>query len=201
MIEKIANQIICYQVKHNLITKEEQNLYKYGYTVLIEYIINIIAAILIAVVFKAYGIMIVFSLAYIFLRSYAGGYHAKTSFGCFCMSAGMFVLAIVLISGLAAVSKTEYLFLLEMIMIPYIFRRIPIPVKNKPLSENERKYFGRRTKLFYILEILIGLIFLFSNKEQLALSVLLAHMVIFLLVFRNQVNIQIHKRDKSGFEN
>lgn len=126
MIEKIANRIVSYQINAKLIAEDEKNIYQYGYIVLIEYCINVIAAVLIAVLFHAYWIMIIFSLTYILLRSYAGGYHAKTSFGCFCMSACMFILVIFLVRGLVRIPGMEWLLLSEIVMLPYIWGKVPV---------------------------------------------------------------------------
>ena len=87
MLNKLSKGIVEWQIQRKYLSNEERELYEYAYEVLINQIINIIAAILIAVFMHALIHVFVFLVCYIPLRSYCGGYHAKTNIGCTCISA------------------------------------------------------------------------------------------------------------------
>ena len=97
MFEKAVQKLVDGQIEKGSLKEEERNIYRYGYQVLIEFCINIIVTILIAVLFQAFKTVIVFTIAYLLIRGYVGGYHAKTSLGCFCLSAGMLISVILVI--------------------------------------------------------------------------------------------------------
>ncbi len=87
MLNKLSKGIVDWQIQRKYLSNEERELYVYAYEVLINQVINIIAAILIAVLMHALIPVLVFLVCYIPLRSYCGGYHAKTNIGCTCISA------------------------------------------------------------------------------------------------------------------
>ena len=199
MIDKIVARFIDFQIKHGYLEEKDKKLYQYGYQVLLEYAINILAAVLIAVIFRAYGIVIVFTLAFILVRSYVGGYHARSGVRCFIMSAMMQILVIL---GVRAIDGADFwekmqiksafgfvqVFLMaEFLILLYVFNKIPIPVLNKPMSENERMYFRKRARVLYVLEVLAGFCLVLAGYRQCALAILSAHVMIFILVFYNSV--------------
>ena len=153
MLEALAYRIVSYQIHKGLLKEEDRKVYQYGYQMLMEYCINIVTSIVIAVSFHACGIVLVFSLAYFLLRGYAGGYHAKTSIGCFLMSAALLTAAVAVVRYAGGISLNKWLFLAEIVMLPYVFVKVPIPVKNKPITENEKIRFGKRAKVLYAVEL------------------------------------------------
>lgn len=79
------------------------------------------------------------------------------------------------------------IFAIEIFILPYIFSKVPLTVPNKPISENERIYFGKMTKIIYVSELVIGLCFIGIDKMQYAYSVLCAHLIIFTLAIISNV--------------
>lgn len=195
MLEKLVARLIEYQIRQGTLEQKDKGLYQYGYQILFEYIFNALAAVLIAAVFHAYGTVLVFTIAFMLVRSYSGGYHAGTGIGCFVMSALMQIAVIFAVRGLCSfdfakeigawerLELPEGFFLTEIFLLPYIFRRVPVPVKNKPVSENERLHFRKCARLLYILELAAGIFFLRIHQAEYAMAVLCAHLIIFLLIF------------------
>lgn len=189
MIDRIVTRLIDYQMSRGFIEENDRKLYQYGYQILFEYIINVLAAVLIAAIFRAYGIVIVFTLTFMLVRSYVGGYHAKSGARCFVMSAVMQILVILAVRVMETVDLCSGIFIIiEIFMLPYIFRKIPLPVPNKPISENERIYFRKKAKVIYASELVISLCFIGIDKMQYAYSILCAHLIIFVLVIINNVH-------------
>lgn len=195
MLEALAYKIVSYQIHKGLLKEEDRNVYQYGYQMLMEYCINIAASMIIAVSFQACGIVLVFSLAYFLLRGYAGGYHAKTSAGCFLMSAVLLSAAVAAVRYAGGINFNKWLLLAEAVMLPYVFCKVPIPVKNKPITENEKARFGKRAKVLYGVELVIEIVFAGAGKTEYALAVLAAHGVIFLMAVGDSV-CRLIKRNK-----
>ena len=113
MFEKAVQKLVDGQIEKGSLKEEERNIYRYGYQVLIEFCINIIVTILIAVLFQAFKTVIVFTIAYLLIRGYVGGYHAKTSLGCFCLSAGMVFSVIFVVQNIFFIKSFKWVFFIS----------------------------------------------------------------------------------------
>ena len=200
MFEKIVEKIVNKQIENDLIVEADRSIYIYGYQILFEFGINIVTSILIAIIFQAYEIVVVFTIAFLVIRGYVGGYHAKTSLGCFCFSATMLIISVVAVKISAKFLWCNYLFLSEIILLPCIFKATPIPNKNKPITENERIYFNKKVKQIYVIELLVEVFLLFIKRNTFALSILAVHIVLFIMVLMEVVQkMQLSRRNE--FEN
>ncbi len=188
MLEVIVQKIVDEQIKKGTIDESERPIYLYGYRMLIELGVSVIASILIAFLFQAYAIVLFFTVAFLLIRGYVGGYHANTSLGCFCFSVGTLVASVVVIEYVSILTYGNYFFLLEVIMLPCIFRESPIPNVNKPITENERVYFNKKVKQIYVIELLVEVFLLFLRRDTFALSILAVHIVLFIMVLPEAVH-------------
>ena len=73
MFERTVQKLVDSQIEKGALKEEDRNIYRYGYQVLIEFCINIVVSIAIALIFRAFEIVIVFTIAYLLIRGYAGG--------------------------------------------------------------------------------------------------------------------------------
>lgn len=194
MFEAVVQKIVDSQIKSGGIKESERSVYLYGYQMLIEFCINIITSILIAFIFRAYGIVVMFTVAFLLIRGYAGGYHAKTSLGCFCWSASILIISVMAVKLVVNLDIGAWLFLLEVIILPCVFHGTPIPNRNKPITENERLHFNRKVKQIYFLELLVELFLLFQGLNTLALSILAVHVVLFIMVFAGTLPKKRHQK-------
>lgn len=155
MLKKLAGQIVGRQVRTGSLTKEETEVYTYAYEVLLNQLINIFLSVVIAVCMRDALTVFVFLASYIPLRSYCGGYHAKTHLRCSLLSAGLLVLVCIMMrmpnarmDGVLALSA----FLLSGVLI---FVYAPVESANKPLDDQERGCYRRRGRLVWLLEALV----------------------------------------------
>lgn len=183
MLESAVHKLVESQIAKGVLKEEDRNLYRYGYQILIEFAINIAVSILIAVVFRAFEIVIVFTAAYILIRGYAGGYHAGTSLACFCISGGMLISVILAVQWTAGLEFAAWEpFIPEILMTPCIFAKTPMPDKNRPISENERVHFKRKVKQIYLLELAAAMCLQWLGQTTCALTILAVHAIIFIMV-------------------
>lgn len=153
MLKKMAEQLVQRQVRKGYLQEEQQALYSYGYEALLNQLINILFACVIAAVFQAPLQVLVFLIGYIPLRSYSGGYHANTNGVCTLVSA-------FLTAGVCLASRWMPLnvkiavlplgFLVSGLMI---FLFAPVWDKNKKLDETETACYKRRSRIIWMVEV------------------------------------------------
>ncbi|MBO5210034.1 MAG: accessory gene regulator B family protein [Lachnospiraceae bacterium] len=199
MLEQITHKIVNHQIEKGILQESDRNIYQYGYQMLMEFGINILTSIVIAILFQAFEIVIVFTIAYLMMRGYAGGYHAKTSVGCFGMSAGILILSILAVQKLTELAMAWWILLvIEVVMMPVIFIGTPIPVKNKPITNNEYLHFKKKVKQIYCIELVIIMILFWCDKPVYAFSIMATQAVIFVMTGIDIFSRVIQKRLKKS---
>lgn len=110
----------------------------------------------------------IFLLSYIPLRSYAGGYHAKTEQVCFIFST---LLIIVVEIFFSIFFRFNYVELMGFVMISIFLIVInsPFESEKKSLSNGERKFYKRTVKVVLGLESIVILICV-VNKQSVIFS-------------------------------
>ncbi len=159
LIDKVGNRF----VRDGIITEEDKELYTFGMQQGMIILLNIISTIIIGIIFNMVWQSVVFLLAYMPLRSYAGGYHARTQFRCYLISLFITVVALIGMTGLQWTSLTALFSVI--ISAGIIFALTPVEDANKPLDASEQELYKRKTRKILLLEILIALAFWFINKE------------------------------------
>lgn len=136
-----------------MIQTDRINIYKYGINQMFNMLLNIATFLVIGLIFHMTLETIIFTAAYIPLRIYAGGFHAKTPFKCWIVSA---VMLIAVLSAIKYADLKLYVFdILALIGIAVILVLSPVEDKNKPLDELEKKIYKKRCILTFAAELLI----------------------------------------------
>lgn len=173
MLKKLSIRIVNWQIKQGNLKQEEQAIYEYAYEILLNQIINLLFASLIAWYFRMPIVVAVFLAIYIPLRSYSGGYHATTNWGCTLVSA--FIL--VLICGVYPNIPQEIAVLYPVLFVisgVCIFLFAPVPDINKPLDQLETRKYKIFSRIIWGVESLLG-IFLYCMKVQIGLVIAMGH--------------------------
>lgn len=126
--------------------------------------------------------ILLFTLFYTPLRSFAGGIHAKTQFRCF-------IFSLIMLFLIALINK--YIFIPNYISyIALIFSFItvmllsPVETPNKPLDKMEKKVYGKKVKIIALIETFIGVVCEVLSYDVVLNNVLFAFFVMsFLLVW------------------
>lgn len=136
--------------------------------------INLVSALLIGYFCGMWWHCILLLLAFIPLRSYAGGYHARGYVSCYFESCGLLAAVLLAIKYVALdgnrMASVWQLFFASVIVV---FSLAPLADENKPISEKEAKVFKRRTRIVLIVEVLIVMILAYLRSEY-AFSVMFA---------------------------
>lgn len=82
----LSERITTYVIKAGAITEESYTIYQYGFQIGLEMISCFIVCLGIAILLHMIPQFIVFTTIFILLRTYAGGVHLNSYFGCFICS-------------------------------------------------------------------------------------------------------------------
>lgn len=166
MIQKIVDKIVTKQIENKTILEEESNIYRYGYFLMFEVIINIILSIVIGAIFKDIKTVVVFLLVYIPLRTYSGGWHANKLWKCTIIS-NLIVVGVEFFANYL----TRYIIVTHIIsMVPIcmilIFAISPVDMESKPLSEDEKKVYRKKVSKIMVIHIFILAVFVLLKSKK-----------------------------------
>lgn len=142
-IEDFAEKISNSMVDRGIVKKEDVQLYQYGIENGITVAGNLLASILFGIVTGRLGVVLVFLLFYGTLRTYSGGVHCKSKVGCFVLS--MMILLVPVFSYEWVMEMVAFPVLIAVWVIAIVVVLVLSPVEsiNKPLDDEERKYYKR----------------------------------------------------------
>lgn len=166
MIKRIALKITNFIFKNTKLDSDLIEVYKYGVEITISSLLNIILIIAASIVVSDVISGVVFLAVFISLRSFVGGYHAKTYFMCNALFL-LTYLTVFYINAAAALIDGELLarFLTVLILLGIIPIIAFAPVKNlnKPLSDKQAKLSRIIGIAVFILLSIAGLALYYGN--------------------------------------
>lgn len=157
MRRRILESSVATLINKGIIDSSDRELYIFGINQLFLFVVNIITSIIIGIIYGMLLQSIVFSLAYIPLRRYAGGYHSKTPARCYVLSILLVLCALTVIKTISI--DNIVLTICALIAAIVVFTKAPIESSNKPLNDNEKKVFALKARLVLAVEILLIVIF------------------------------------------
>jgi accessory gene regulator B len=189
MIKRLSENIVNWQVGKSILTNKQSALYQYAYEVMLNFVINIIIAILIAITLNVPMQVFVFLVSYMPLRSYCGGYHAKTNGGCTIVSTILILVVCLMERVLTGVLGTLIIPVCFVISGVFIYVYAPAPDNNKPLDEIEIKHYRKKSRFVWLVEALIGVVlwcFGLRASAVIAISHIILSLMLVYGVFKNK---------------
>ncbi len=168
LFEKITENL----ADKSIIAFEDKDLYTYGFQQGFLLLLNIITTIVIGLIFNMLWQCIVFSLAYIPLRSYAGGYHAKTQLRCYFFSVAMMIIVILIIKYIPWFDLS--VIILTLISSGVILSLAPVEDINKPLSPKEMQVYKKISRLILLFEVFLVCIFIDLGISEVSICIMMA---------------------------
>jgi accessory gene regulator B len=183
MIEKYVGNL----VNKNIIETDKQQIYTYGIKQGILIIINIATVVAIGLVLVMLAESIVFLVTYILIRTYAGGYHAKSQLGCYIFST---VAITVILLGIKHITFSCFICLIAaLISAIVIYVLSPIENINKPLSKKEKIMYGKKSRTLVGIFTTLSLIMWFIGIKSIAKSIIMAMLLVgVLMIFEKTIN-------------
>lgn len=153
LLQSISERLTLSLIESSIIDKEDEDLYQYGILQGFRIILNVVSALIIGLAFGRLPEIILFMAAYIPLRSYAGGFHAKTPLRCYVFSVAM--LCLVSIGLRQAIFSDAVLYVISAVSAVTVFAVSPVEDKNKPLDEAEFNVYRKKARIILAAEFLI----------------------------------------------
>lgn len=157
-MEKVAEEIVGYidEKQNHKLNKEEKEILVFGVQGFLEISCNLIASLIIAIIFHCFVDVIFFFCVFIPIRSYAGGYHADKYCHCF-------IISIMLLVGMLILTKYWNLsigiLMISIISIEIIIWKNGLVVnENRPLSIREYNDFSNKLKKRLLIELVIAIL-------------------------------------------
>ncbi|MDD6057092.1 MAG: accessory gene regulator B family protein [Clostridiales bacterium] len=166
MIQKIVDTLIERQSQNYEMTDDDEQIYRYGYILLCEVILNLIIALIVGVVFSKVKEVLFFLGVYIPLRSFCGGWHADRIWKCTLISNGILLLQIYAIGNIIKYLRSSVMFAIFFFNMLYIFLVAPVEIKEKQINWDEKRIYRKKIKLILAINLLIMVfVVLFDVRE------------------------------------
>lgn len=164
MINRISEKLSYELSSRQQSTSDEKEIYAYSIEVLLSLAINLIILSVTSIILGKIPELIIFIMFFSGLRTFAGGYHAKTHKECMILSFTVFMLSAYSKIWFAAYGETVMIIgILASVLLVFLYA--PTDSENKPLSINEKNKFMKVSRGIVILLCII-IIFLYSIKTQ-----------------------------------
>jgi accessory gene regulator B len=153
MTRNLAGETVEKLIELGTVKENEKELYMYGLEQGFFSIANLITTVTIGLIFSIPWETVIFMASYLPLRSFAGGYHAKTHLQCYFFS---IVLTIVVVSMIRFIDWSNFAISILAIVSGFIIYTLaPIGDSNKPLDKIEVVRYKNRTTFLLIIELML----------------------------------------------
>lgn len=185
MINRITSAIVETQIKAGFLKDEDRGIYQYGFTLVLETLLNILVGIVIGLVFKAIDTIMTFWLLYIPLRIFCGGWHAEKSWQCLIASNTILVFVIKAETMMMPEISPWFVVLLDILLALALMILAPVPTKHKPIAAKEKTRFKRNCIVILVIELSVSLfVYRVRNIIMIAYSVLLISLIMQMIINR-----------------
>lgn len=168
-MEKLSHKIGDDLVRSGVVKEEDAEVYIYGINQILAYVLNASSSLIIGLIFGVTFEIIIFMAAYIPLRSFAGGYHAKTPLRCYIFSV---IMLIVVSIGLKYLSVSEWVYYAVLLAsVLGVLVLSPVEDINKPLDEMEHKVYKKRAIIIAAIELAFSILLKLIGLDSLFIAV------------------------------
>jgi len=174
MIQTISKSVINIFRNNNIIGENEDNeIYAYGLELIISSFINIISVLIISAIMGKFVETIAFFLAFIPIRTYAGGYHAKTHLMCFTILMAVYTIVLVLIFFIPENISNISIMGSSVCSFAMVAFFAPIEDINKELTNTEKTRYKKISIIIVAIQfitLVLSLLFLSNNGISLGFA-------------------------------
>lgn len=173
MFEKASEGLTKRLVAAGVIKADDYDIYQFGIENTILKIVHMASYLILGLLFGRLPELIVFLIAFIPLREYAGGFHAKTPLRCYIISCST-VFTVLLLIRLASPVLMEYSIPIALIGSFLLFLVIPVEAQDKPLDESEKIYYKSKGGFLILLTLILTLLFKILQMDEIGFILSLA---------------------------
>ena len=200
MFQRFSERITDLVLTNEDNLQEDRAIYQYGIQQGLILLLNFSTTLVIGLIFRMPLESILFLTFYMPLRSFAGGYHAKTAVRCYIfsivmMTAVLWAMRLVTYSGLVCSC-------LGLIAGIIIWMLAPVENQNKPLDDIETKVYRNRARSILLVECTVFLFAVIGNMEQLAMCIVMVFCTLAMMLLLGKGKyVNEKEKMKKGEEN
>lgn len=143
------------------------DVYTYGIEILMSSIIGVILVISIGILIDSFVESLIYIISLMLIRSFSGGYHAKTYFKCNLIYISCFMISIFIYKWLLIINYDVFVLIITILSAIIMFLFAPIENQNKLIDYHNRKKYKIISILFIVLlSSLAKFILLIFNEIQ-----------------------------------
>jgi accessory gene regulator B len=191
---KLAKHLVNMLVRNNTVREEDREIYDYGIDQIIFTSLNVITMMGIGIITDSLVDIAIFSLFYVTLRVYAGGYHADTQLKCFILSN----LMIMIIVAINLCMLIPWLIQIFLVVVSYmvIMRLGPVDTKTRRLDALERFVYQKRMAIILRVEVALFFVFITLSRNTTSKTITLSIVSVMIMLMSGV----IHNRRKEAEE-
>lgn len=146
VVTKISEIITDILLRSKVIKKEDYEIYRYGYEIGVSTLTSIIVVLLIGIFWGKILETCIFLIVFSSSRIFCGGFHAHTEWHCKICYWTMYILTILLVGISNQMPYMSMLYLLiGILIVTCIFLYAPIENVNKPLLQEEKREYRKKS--------------------------------------------------------
>ncbi len=138
MIARLSKKMASFFVSNEVIKSEDEEVYEYGLQLLLSTVFNGIIALILAIISGTVLQCVCYLVVFVLLRKSAGGFHAKTHFGCCCILAIVLSLFIMFIKFVPNEAYGIVSAIAVAFSVVIILMFAPLEHENKPISDRNK---------------------------------------------------------------
>lgn len=196
MLQRVSDRLTDLLLEKGIIKNDDREIYIYGLLAMFSTVINFFLVLAIGVIAGLFIETLMYLLGFALLRSYCGGYHAKTQLGCAIGFTFIYGLSMLVLRALPADYSRYFSIISGGICLIFIFIFAPIEHKNRIFIGNEYKKFrliSRLVALVYF--IVICIIAMFFDRYMFA--ALIISLVMLSVSFVLAIALVLYERSES----
>lgn len=139
-------------VERGIIKEEEQEIYQFGIRNGMIILLNVLTAFLIGLITEKLLIVAVFTVSFMVLRSYTGGYHSDSRIFCY-IGSNLVLLVPVYTENVFIEVPDIMLISILTVATAIIMAFSPMHSKNRKLDETEQKHFGKKARIITVVDL------------------------------------------------
>lgn len=191
MLENIVEKIIEKQVEKQKIDADDVSIYRYGYILMYEVILNLLIALIIGTFFGNLNMIFFFLSMYIPLRSFCGGWHANKVWKCTFISNMILLIELLGIEHVGNYFSTIDLLTVFFVCVCIIFIVAPVETATKRISYKEKKVYKKKIYLIVVLQVILMLVIIKFELEKFLFVMVYAYMIQIAMLLMEKAKIII----------
>lgn len=165
-MEKIITFLSDTLTESNTIEKNKIKIFQYGMEVFLLSVFEILSILLLSLYISNTLNTVMFFSAFLPLRLYAGGYHAKTRFSCFMILIAVYVAMTCITESLVNSCLSIIITLATTINIIIVLVYAPVVNPNKKINEQERTAYKKKSRAILMLQTIFIIIYQFVSRNS-----------------------------------